>query len=463
MSMLVSRRALLAGLGGTALTFPLLSELSRPLALAAGAAPQRYIVMFGGMSPTNGWFSKVVLEPDMTPGSPFLQATAALDARGVRNKVSFVTGMNMARDLNTPGGMGVQWHRNAKGPLISGVRGDGSQIPRGTTSDQTVADAFAHPTFARGIHYRVQYQSYDANGAPAGVISGRFEGGGFKPNEPAVNAALAYKTLAAQVSGGGDAAAQAKAAAAAARTKSSIAYVRTRGGLLTQLPAEDRLRLQQHMDELSSYEKALSVLGASQGQCTPPKEPTDDTTLNGKYAFEKERAPLLCDLIKFAFSCNLARVATLCVTHEQSFLGTRSILPSGIATDMHELSHSDATPNGGSLLQAINWHVDVFAYLVKGLASTPDVDGRTLLDNTSIVYLFEGGKGFDPEVGDATHASENMVALVAGRAAGKLPGGSQVKAAGKHPASVLLTAMKNVGVNASAHGEIKTTIAELVG
>lgn len=463
MSSRISRRALLAGLGGSALTFPMLSSLSAPLARAAGVAPQRYIVMFGGMSPTNGWFSKVVLEPDMAAGSPFLQATAALDARGVRNKVSFVTGMSMARDYSTPGGMGNKWHRHAKGPLISGVRGDDSEIPRGTTSDQTVADAFSHPTMTRGLHYRVQYQSYDSTGAPAGVISGRFENGGFKPNEPAVNAALAYKTLAGQVLGGSDPAARAKAAANLALTKSSIAYVRTRGGLYAQLPAEDRLRLQQHMDELSSYEKALSSMGASQAQCTAPKAPTDNTTLNGKYAFERERAPLLCDLIKFAFSCNLARVATLCVTHEQSFLDTSSILPSGIVTNMHELSHSDPTPNGGSLLQAINWHVDVFAYLVQGLSSTPDVDGRTLLDNTSIVYLFEGGKGSDPETGDATHSSENMVALVAGRAAGKLPGGSRVQAAGKHPASVLLTAMRNVGVNAAAHGEVSTTIPELSG
>jgi hypothetical protein len=461
MSLPISRRALLASIGGTALTFPLLSAIPQQLAHAAGVAPQRYIVMFAGMSGANGGDKRVILEPDMTPGSRFLQATKALDDRGVRDKVSFVTGMRMARDLSTPGGMGVQWHPHSKGPMLTGQRAAQDKLPA-TTSDQIVANAFAHPSFARGLHYRVQYDSYMSERSDAGTISGRLEGGIMTPNAPTVNAALAYQALAAQL-GSADPAAKAKAQAEAARLQSSVAHVRARGRLLQQLPSEDRRRIEQHLDELSSYEKALASQGKVEAQCALPKAPTDSTALNGAYAFEKERAPLLADLIKFGFSCNLSRVATLCVTYEQTVLEARTLIASGHASPAHELSHSDASPGSVAFPQIINWHTDVFAYLVKGLASTPDVDGRTLLDNTAIVYLFEGGLGSDPETSANVHSADNLVALVAGRAAGKMPGKSEIKAAGKHPASLLLSAMRNVGVNAPMLGEISAPIPELIG
>jgi hypothetical protein len=77
--------------------------------------------------------------------------------------------------------------------------------------------------------------------------------------------------------------------------------------------------------------------------------------------------------------------------------------------------------------------------------------------------MFEGGQGNDPQaqLASSPHSSENMVVLAAGRAVGT-NAGFHVAGGGKHPASVLLTAMKNVGVASTALGDVTTTIPEFL-
>ncbi len=463
MSHSISRRALLASLGGTALTFPLLGTPLERLARAEGIkAPQRYVIMTAGTSTGRGDFTKPALEPDMAAGSNFLKVTAPLDARGVRNKVSFVTGMQMARNFSAPGGMGLEWHPRSMPPLLCGTRGKADALEsRSATSDQIVAKALAHPSAPTGVHYRIQYDNYSENVSKStGIISYRADGANVTANEPTINAKIGFEALARKVTSA-DPVAQARAQAAADKLSSSVAHIRNKSAIISQRPEQDRRRLQQHFDELASYEKSLkTTTSGGGGQCLRPDPPADRTDLSGAYAFEKERAPLLADLIKFAFSCDLARVATLCVTNEQSFLNAGKIIPSGFSKDIHQLSH-EGDPHLQPFLEQLAWHVDVFAYLVKGLSTTTDVDGRTLLDNTSVVYLFEGGIGADPQENVRNHSSENMVALIAGRASAAVAGGTNVRAAGIHPSGLLLTAMRNVGVDVPALGEISTPIPGL--
>ena len=96
-------------------------------------------------------------------------------------------------------------------------------------------------------------------------------------------------------------------------------------------------------------------------------------------------------------------------------------------------------------------------------ASTPE-PGGTMLDNTAMVFLLEGGHGYDPGSGNqySSHSTENMACLVAGKVGG-LKAGQHVKAAGMHPAQVLLTAMRAAGYSASALGEVSGEIPGLRG
>jgi len=111
---------------------------------------------------------------------------------------------------------------------------------------------------------------------------------------------------------------------------------------------------------------------------------------------------------------------------------------------------------------AVNFHVLHLARLAKKLRDTPDVDGTHLIDHTAAVLLFEGGWGYDPEGQSdlSSHSTENMVALIAGRAGGLVPG-QHIQGNGRHPVNVVISAMNACGVEGL--GEVTENIPELFG
>jgi hypothetical protein len=167
----------------------------------------------------------------------------------------------------------------------------------------------------------------------------------------------------------------------------------------------------------------------------------------------------MMDWVRMAFACDLARVAAVRMTIDQTFL---NMLPlSGAASDMHELSHGAISDEAHA--DAVGWHVKHFARLVSLLRDTQELDGTSLLDHTAIVLCFEGGYGYDPESSSDGHAhsTENMVSLIAGRV-GNLVKGQHIPAAGMHPANVMITAMQALGMDTDTLGEVNGTIAGLL-
>src|SRR4029078_8209172 len=86
-------------------------------------------------------------------------------------------------------------------------------------------------------------------------------------------------------------------------------------------------------------------------------------------------------------------------------------------------------------------------------AATPESVG-TMMDNTAVVFLLEGGHCFDPGSGKtwSSHSTENMACLRAGKVGGLKPG-LHLQATGLHPAQVLVTAMRGAGYGGSSLGE----------
>jgi hypothetical protein len=117
--------------------------------------------------------------------------------------------------------------------------------------------------------------------------------------------------------------------------------------------------------------------------------------------------------------------------------------------------------NTKAVARGIAWHMKWYAYLIDKFKSSPEAGG-TMLDNVVMPMVFEGGHGYDPEkmAGNSSHSTENMVVLVAGRAGGLKPG-KHIVATGKHPATVLVSAMKAVGYTGSSLGEVTGEVPEL--
>jgi hypothetical protein len=93
--------------------------------------------------------------------------------------------------------------------------------------------------------------------------------------------------------------------------------------------------------------------------------------------------------------------------------------------------------------------------LIHRLKNTTDVDGKSILYNSTLF--------FSSEIEDGnSHSHYNMPILVAGNAGGKRTPGRHLRFSGTPPvANLLLTLLQNVGVSASSFGDSNGTIAGL--
>jgi Protein of unknown function (DUF1552) len=481
MAFTLSRRLMLRGVGGIALGLPLLEAMVDGKALAQTmAAPKRYLVFFNGQSlGADGDTRHNDLVPDKVGFAYDLKsATAPLGA--LASEVSIVSGLKIPwagenGGVIPAGGRRDGFHVSTLSPLLCGVRSpETATACAGPTSDQIVAKAIGAGTTFPSLTFRVQADWYLSVSAPYGrdMISYKADSTGrVVPIPPQTSPQQAFQALFSNFSVPGVDEATRKRLAFELKSRRSVLDL-VKGDAETLVPklgAADRLRLQRHLDELRALELRVSMMAPPMtSTCMKPADPGADPavgnpqgqnssgentySVNLGYSDEDARARVFVDLIHMAMVCDLTRVASLQMTMFQSHLNMNAL--TGQATDCHELGHGGVP--GGTLAMAKShaWHMKHFARLVQKFKDSPEAGG-SMLDSSAMVYVFEGGHGFDPEGNkdNSSHSSENMACLIAGRAGGLKPG-QHVAATGKHPANVLVTAMKAVGVAGDTLGEV---------
>jgi hypothetical protein len=491
MAIQLKRRALLKGAGGAALALPMLEFTHAGDAKAGGnGIPNRYVFIYCGMSAGRDGAGTMLVPTQVGPGydlprSLWPLGNMALPYGGngfdVQDEVSVVTGLTIPwgglGETPPPGGKSPEFHYNTVGPLVSGVRGESTRtgFARGPSSDQIVAPFIADASH-RHLVYRVQpvrYVGSNGGGGDAGRVSWRDNGGSLEAVESNASPRLAFESLFSTFVPPDDT----LALAALERRRKVLDMLRAKtASLVPQLGAADKIRMEQHFDEIKALESRVDAITDVSGACQPPPDPGEDPPLgdahatgadgnldyteSAGYSDEETRAEVMFDLVHEAFACDQARVAAVRMTFDQCFVNALPLI--GATSDVHELSHGATAPE--SFADACGWHVKHFARLVAKLRDTQEFDGSTMLDHTAVVLVFEGGYGYDPEgdSGDRAHSTENMVAMVAGRVGG-LVGGQHIVAPGAHPASVTLSAMQAVGAEVAALGEIGSNIPGLFG
>lgn len=487
MSFVIKRRSLIRGAAAVAAAASAPALVRRARA-QVGGPPTRFVVMFAGISIGKDGEQRNQVTPDQVgAGYDLRRGLASLGsgvteygAQGydVRDEVSVVSGLTVPWQTGgsvPPGGRSVGFHYNTLCPILSGMRGlDGrTGYARGPTADQVVANAIAGDTPHRILNYRIQAAKYvgsNGGGGDSGRVSWESDGQGVDPiSSPRLAHESLFSGFVPPDSGPDDG-----ARLLLARRRSAVATVRTRAqSLLGRMTAYDRERMQRHIDYLQEFEGRLDVDLPPTAACVPPNNPGDDPpigqphntdaegnldyTPTAGYSNEARRAEILTDLIHMGFVCDLSRVAAVRISHDQCFMNMQELV--GAASDAHELSHGLGTQD--DMANNVSWHVGVFARLVQKFRDTPEVDGSSMLDNTAMVMLFEGGHGYDPESDSErkAHSTENMVALCAGRVGGLMPG-KHVVATGMHPVNVTASAMQAVGAG-DALGEVSGVIPEL--
>jgi hypothetical protein len=486
----LDRRTLLRGAGGAAIALPFLEAMLSGRAHAQ-AAPRRFVICFAGMSlgrDNAGRLTDII--PDAVgPGFAFKPPMAALTP--YKDDVAVVSGLRIA--INGPGGRLAGFHKSSISPLLSGtLPADIGPNCNGITSDQVVANdaAFKGKTKVPFLSFRVQAEAY-RGGGNVGVISWRGRG---SKNDPTVSPGLAFNNLFAGFTppptGGGTTPPPVDPMAAErerlAREEASVLdMVRSSADRLrTRLGSADQMRLDRHFEEIRELEKRLVSIPPAPGGGTPsmpmtgsgcslPVRPGADPAVvvgpaegSGDigYAGEEERAQVLTGLLAKAFACDLTRVATLQYTCSQCFMSVERLV--GVKMDLHELAHLSTIQGGKDVAQQkvmemYGWHMKHFAALIGQLKTDIGPDGKPLLDNTTLVFVNEGGLGPAEGKNPASHSTDNMMVVIAGGRNLGLKLGRHVRTENEHPARVITAAMNAVGVAAPGLGEVPGRVETL--
>jgi hypothetical protein len=186
------------------------------------------------------------------------------------------------------------------------------------------------------------------------------------------------------------------------------------GTLQTRVNAEDKARLEAHLDRVRSIEQRLTN---AQVACTPIMMPDPfDVQAMESYPIVGR---LQTDLMLLAHTCGLTNVSTFMWGNADSWQYYPWI---GINEEHHELSHAgDGDTVSIEKLVKINaWHAEQVAYVLDHLAAAQEVDGGSMLDNTLLLWGNELGSG-------NTHTYKDIPWLLAGGAGGYLQMGRSLE------------------------------------
>lgn len=188
-----------------------------------------------------------------------------------------------------------------------------------------------------------------------------------------------------------------------------------------RLSAEDKVRLEQHLQRLAELDRRLSV--AAPVTCTQPQRPAQSNAqrYGGPYVGDYDVAPeknagyhaMLNDLITAAFTCRLSRIAV--IKSNANF--------SPYSGDWHQdIAHKADQAAGAAqgLLAAGNqrFFSGVVLDLAAKLDAVSDGQGGTLLDHSLLVWTQESG--------NLTHNSFSVPVITFGGAGGYFSTGNYV-------------------------------------
>ncbi len=214
------------------------------------------------------------------------------------------------------------------------------------------------------------------------------------------------------------------------------------------LGRSDRHKLDEYLTGVREIERQVEKAEAM-GIPKSPGVPAPDAN-PGSY---KEQLNLMLDMMVLAFKTDSTRVATFLMAHDGS---NRSFGDIGVSDGHHTISHHQKNPDNLEKIGKIDqFYMERLAYFLDRLKKTPDVDGKSLLHNSMIVY---GGCISD---GDR-HNHNDLPVLVAGHAGGAFSPGRHVDLGEDVPLSNLyLRMLEEFGVKGKRFGDSTNSLRKI--
>jgi hypothetical protein len=199
-----------------------------------------------------------------------------------------------------------------------------------------------------------------------------------------------------------------------------------------RLAVADRGKLDQYLTGVREIEQRLERAE----RAAQVKDPGIDAPagISQDYA---EHIGITFDMMLLAFQSDLTRVSTLMLSHDGS---NRSFDHIGITEGHHDLSHHRHDEDRVKKLTQIDrWYVEQLAKFLEKLKNTPDVDGKSLLDNSMILYGSGNADG-------NRHTHVNLPIVLAGGGGGTLKTGRYVNHGSQPLCNLFLSLADRMGV-----------------
>ena len=431
-----SRRGFLRGLGIT-LALPAFESLlprsvlgagaaEHPLAVTSGGAPLRtaFIYVPNGAQ-QNYWFPT-------GEGCDFQLSTTMEPLAGLKSHLQVIRGLDHQHAEPGPDGAGD--HARANATFLTGCRARktaGSDIAVGTSLDQMIAGQVGGETRFASLEL-----SCDAVRKSGGCDSGYSCAYQFNiswrtptsPMTPEPNPRLVFERL----FGSGDDAAGRNREQRRVERRSILDFVQSDAAALQAgLSRQDRHKLDEYLTGVRSIERRIERESQFPDIPRPDLQvPADVPDDHGAHI------DLMFDLLTLAFQTDSTRVATLMMAHDGS---NRSFPHLDISEGHHNLTHEMEQEEPRQKVAKIDrFYIERLARFLNSLHATRDVDGRSLLENSMIVY----GSG----IADANrHTHSNLPLILAGHGGGYLQPCQYVDAGGVPMSNLFLSLADRMG------------------
>ena len=430
----LSRRTFLQGVGAT-VALPLLDSMvaaQTPLGTTAAAGKSRFLAIY---VPHGATMDKWTPAAEGT-GFAFSEILKPLEP--FRERLNVVTGLAHPYVAGAGGAdvsAGANHTRAAAVFLTGAVPQRGAQAHLGMSADQAVAAHIGQDTPLPSLELSIEEAVLNCEAAFSCAYRNSISWkSATEPLPMYNNPRLVFEKLF------GVGATDAERRARRSETRSLLDSVMGQvAGLQKDLPAGDRRRLTQYLDDVREIERRIQrAEAASATDVSLPDVPT------GVPPTFQEHLKLLMDLQVIAFQADITRVSTLMFARE---LSTAVFPETSIRDPFHNLSHhSNDRSNMERFAQLNAYHVTKLAYLLDRLQKTQDGDG-TLLDHSLVLYgssLSDGNQ----------HNFSPLPIVLAGGGAGRVKGGRHlVFPKDTHMSNLLVAMLDKMGVPTATFGD----------
>jgi len=414
----LSRRTVLRGLVGGALATVALPTLeimlnSNGTRLASGALlPQRFMTYFFG----NGVRLDRWVPSAQGPGYPLSEELQPL--ANMQDYVSVLSGFQnrCESQISHHEGMTV-----FNGYTFVEQQGLFSKAG-GPTIDQVIADRISEGTTFRSIEVGISKRlSIMDSGTTLFYLSHKSTN---EPLPPEFNPQALWTKLFGSFVPSDD-------PSIALRTSVLDAVREDVGSLKKRLGKADLARLDAHLTGVSELEKQIKALPPVCATPMMPSETNQDT--EGNEPLTSVHVAMV-DLLAYAFTCDLSRVASILVSGGASETVFSETGQQGVHhTNTHDYNAQD------DVHEVVVWHMKNFAAMLERFKAATDPTGESLLDNMTIFCSSDCSEGY-------THDIYDMPILVAGKGGGRLthPGVHYRSSSGENTTDILVSCLQAV-------------------